>query len=42
MAKKNDDFFKEKKPWSEVKDELLGCYFKPYVSKILHTYKPLV
>lgn len=42
MAKKNDDFFKEKKPWSEVKDELLGCYFKPYVSKILHTYRPLV
>lgn len=42
MAKKNDDFFVEKKPWSAVKDELLGCYFKPYVSKILHTYKPLV
>lgn len=42
MAKRNDNFFKEKKPWSEVKDELLGCYFKPYVSKILHTYKPLI
>lgn len=42
MAKKNDDFFVEKKPWSVVKDELLSCYFKPYVSKILHTYKPLV
>lgn len=42
MAKKNDDFFKSKKVWSEVKDELLGCYFKPYISKILHTYKPLV
>lgn len=42
MAKKNDDFFLEKKAWSVVKDELLGCYFKPYVSKILHTYKPLV
>jgi three-Cys-motif partner protein len=42
MAKKNDDFFLEKKAWSFVKDELLGCYFKPYVSKILHTYKPLV
>lgn len=42
MAKKNDDFFVTKKPWSVVKDELLGCYFKPYVSKILHTYKPLV
>ena len=42
MSKKNDDFFKEKKPWSEVKDQLLGCYFKPYVQKILHTRKPLV
>lgn len=42
MAKKNDDFFVEKKPWSKVKDELMGCYFKPYVQKILCTYKPLV
>lgn len=42
MSKKNDDFFKKKKAWSEVKDELLGCYFKPYVQKILHTYKPLI
>jgi hypothetical protein len=42
MAKKNDDFFLEKKPWSEVKDQLLGCYLKPYIAKILHTHKPLV
>ena len=42
MSKKNNDFFKVKKAWSEVKDELLGCYFKPYVQKILHTYKPLI
>ena len=42
MAKRNDDFFIKKKPWSEVKDELLGCYFSPYVSKILHTRRPLV
>ncbi len=42
MAKKNDDFFVEKKPWSKVKDELLGCYLKPYVAKILHTCRPLV
>ena len=41
MAKKNDDFFVEKKQWSKVKDELLGCYLKPYVAKILHTRKPL-
>lgn len=42
MSKKNNDFFKEKKPWSKVKDELFGCYFKPYLTKILHTHKPLV
>lgn len=42
MSKKNDDFFEEKKPWPKVKDELLACYLKPYVSKILCTYKPLV
>jgi len=35
-------FFVRKKVWSEVKDELFACYFKPYVSKILHTYRPLV
>ncbi len=42
MSKKNDDFFKEKKPWSEVKDELLGYYLKPYIQKILNTRRPIV
>ncbi len=42
MSKLNNDFFVRKKVWSEVKDELFACYFKPYVSKILHTYRPLV
>lgn len=42
MSKKNDDFFIEKKPWSKVKDELLGCYLMPYATKILHTRKPLI
>ena len=42
MSKKNTNFFKAKKIWSEIKDELLGCYFKPYAMKILKTYKPLV
>ena len=41
MSKKNDDFFTEKKLWSTIKDELLGCYLKPYVSKIIYTRKPL-
>lgn len=42
MAKKNDDFFKVKKPWSEVKDALLGHYLKPYFQKILHTRRAIV
>ena len=42
MAKKNDDFFKEKKSWSMVKDELLKCYLKPYFQKILHTHHTIV
>lgn len=42
MSKKNDDFFVKKKTWSVVKDDLLGCYFRPYVSKILTTHRPLV
>ena len=31
------NFFDKKKEWSKVKDELLSCYFTPYVAKILHT-----
>jgi three-Cys-motif partner protein len=42
MSKKNDDFFKEKKPWSQVKDELLGCYLRPYMQKVLNTRKPII
>ncbi len=41
MSKRNDDFFKEKKEWSILKDELFGCYFSPYISKVIHTYKPI-
>lgn len=39
MSQKNKDFFKKKKAWSKVKDELLGCYLKPYMQKILYTKK---
>ena len=42
MSKNNADFFKRKREWSKVKDDLLACYLKPYVAKILHTYKPLL
>ena len=42
MSKKNDDFFIEKKPWSTVKDELLGCYLRPYIQKVIHTKHPIL
>ena len=35
------DFFKEKKAWSVLKDELLGYYLVPYIAKIRWTGKPL-
>lgn len=42
MSKDNKDFFREKQRWSEVKDELLGCYLKPYIQKIIYTNRPIV
>ena len=42
MSKDNRDFFKQKKVWSEVKDELLGCYLVPYFNKIFHTRRPVL
>ena len=35
------DFFKEKKAWSALKDEILDYYLFPYIAKILRTGKPL-
>ncbi|WBF66435.1 three-Cys-motif partner protein TcmP [Desulfovibrio subterraneus] len=42
MAKDNSGFFKVKNSWSEVKDNLLGCYLVPYFQKILRTGKPVL
>lgn len=36
------NFFKEKKPWSVVKDRVLDYYLRPYTSKVLSTCKPIV
>lgn len=41
MPKNNSDFFKKKKLWSEVKDQLLCCYLTPYFQKVLRTGKPI-
>lgn len=42
MAKNNTDFFEEKKEWSRIKDSLLGCYLRPYFTKVLKTGRPIV
>ncbi|HVJ48665.1 three-Cys-motif partner protein TcmP [Desulfitobacterium sp.] len=42
MSKNNRDFFKQKKIWSEVKDELLGCYLVPYFNKMMSMSKPIL
>lgn len=41
MSKNNRDFFKQKKIWSEVKDELLGCYLVPYFNKMMSMNNPI-
>jgi len=38
----NINFFKEKKPWSIFKDNILDYYLTPYFYKILATRKPIV
>ncbi len=42
MPKDNRSFFKQKKIWSEVKDELFGCYMVPYFNKILSMGNPIL
>lgn len=42
MSKNTKDFFKKKKEWSKVKDEILACYLKPYFTKIQYTKKKII
>lgn len=42
MSKNNRDFFKQKKIWSDVKDELLGCYLVPYFNKMMSMNNPIL
>jgi len=41
VVKDNKDFFKIKNRWSEIKDQLLGCYLTPYFQKMLTTKQPI-
>lgn len=42
MSKNNSNFFEHKSEWAVVKDNLLGCYLKPYFNKVLHMRKKIV
>lgn len=42
MSKRNEDFFKKKSGWAEIKDSLLKSYLEPYAVKLLQTRRPLV
>ncbi len=41
MSKNNNDFFRIKNSWSEIKDRLLGSYLTPYFQKVLRTNQPI-
>ena len=36
-----DDFFKQKKPWSKYKDLIFDYYLKPYLAKVAHIGRPI-
>jgi three-Cys-motif partner protein len=44
MANEPEDFFesKDKRPWSRIKDQILGSYMTPYIRKIATRGQPLL
>lgn len=42
MGKKVKGFFAGKRPWSIIKDQVLGSYMSPYISKIKKLGKPIL
>lgn len=34
MGESTDDFFEGKRPWSKIKDEVLGSYMQPHLAKL--------
>lgn len=37
-----DSFFKGKRPWSKIKDQILGSYMVPYLSKVAKLKKTII
>lgn len=42
MLGHTQDFFRTKKGWSLLKDQIIDYYLEPYIAKILFTGKPLI
>ena len=40
--KADETFFKEKRHWSERKDEILKCYLTPYIAKVSRKKPPMI
>lgn len=38
----SNSFFKEKRAWSKIKDELLKAYLVPYLAKVSKTRRPII
>lgn len=38
----SSSFFKDKRPWSRLKDEVLKAYLVPYLAKVARTRKPII
>ena len=42
MADNRDDFFNEQKPWSRLKNRILGSYLPPYLAKVARRSERIV
>src|SRR5436305_12171705 len=42
MVENSDDFFEGKRPWSKIKDGVLGKYMEPYLAKVNTRGQPIL
>jgi three-Cys-motif partner protein len=42
MAYESDEFFKGKRPWSRIKDQILASYMNAYIAKIVTKRQPIL
>src|SRR5262245_46174975 len=42
MSEYEDHFFEGKRPWSVIKDQVLGSYMSPYLAKVTRLKRPIL